>query len=120
MSASSPRDETDEGRPSRYELLLTDEAFYAYASLPSDSLFARVDHDLDLLRSFPELGKKYDPEYDAALPPFDCGVLYCGQYGIYCRVDDDSRRVVVFAIVDQRRNPKTRFDGYEYGAVGLG
>lgn len=31
------------------------------ASLPSDSLFARDDYDLDLLRSFPELGKKYDP-----------------------------------------------------------
>ena len=89
------------------------------ASLPSASSFTRVDHDLDLLRSFPELGKKYDPVYDAARPPFDCRVLYCEQYGIYYRVDDDSRRVVVFAIVDQRRNPKTRFDGYEYGAVGL-
>lgn len=120
MSASPSRDETGEGFPSCYELLLTDEAFYAYASLPSDSLFARVDHDLDLLRSFPELGKKYDPVYDAARPPFDCRVLYCEQYGIYYRVDDGNRRVVVFAIVDQRRNPKTRFSGYEYGAVGLG
>lgn len=120
MSASPPRGETDEGRPSRYELLLADEAFCAYVSLPSDSLFARVDYDLDLLRSFSELGKKYDPAYDAARPSFDCGVLCCGQCGIYCRVDDGSRRVVVFVTVDQRRNPKTRFDGYEYGAGGLG
>ena len=76
--------------------------------------------DLDLMGLFPELGKKYDPVYDATRSPFDCGVLYCEQYGIYYRVNDSSRRVVVFAIVNRCRNPKTRFDGNEYDAVGLG
>lgn len=82
----------------------------SYVSLPSDSLFARVGCDLDLLRSFPELWKKYDPVYDAAWLPFDCGILYCGQYGVYYHADDSSCCVVVFAITAQRRNPKTRFD----------
>lgn len=102
-----------------YGVVLTDEAFSAYAGLPTERLFKRVDHDLGLLEKTPYLGREYDPAYEAARPPFPCRVLYCGHYGIYYRVVEDARTVVVFAIEDQRRNPVERFSSIAYEAVSL-
>lgn len=104
----------DEDPAIAFEVRLTDEAFYAYAALPTERVFAHVDNDLDPLAITPELGQVYDPAYDAAKPPFTCRVLYCEQYGIYYHVDETERAVIVFAIEDQRRNPLTRFESYEY------
>lgn len=105
---------SEEDRPD-FEVLLTDEAFYAFASLPTTHAFERIDCDLGLLETTPYLGRDYDPAYDATRPPFPCRVLFSGYYGIYYQVDDDAERVVVFAIVDQRRDPANRFTGFEYG-----
>lgn len=93
-----------------YEVRLTDEAFYALASLPSDRLLEHVEHDLILLETTPYLGEKYDPAYEAACPPFPCRVLFCEHLGIYYSVDGAKQCVSVFAIEDQRRNPTERFD----------
>lgn len=112
------RFDEEDARP-RYEVQLTDEAFYAYSSLPGKRLFDRLDRDLELLETTPYIGREYDPAYDASRPPFPCRVLYCGCYGIYYRVYEESFRVVVFAIVDQRRDPLSRFAGFEYGAGRL-
>ena len=92
-----------------YEVELTDEAFYAYATLSPERLFRHVDNELDLLRHFPELGEAYDPAYPASRPPFPCRVLYCEHLGIYYRIDEGSRKVIVIALEDQRRNPLNRF-----------
>lgn len=102
-----------------FEVKLTDEAFYAYAALPTERVFAHVGNDLDLLSTSPELGQRYDPAYNAARPPFSCRVLYCEHYGIYYRIDEQERAVIVFAIEDQRRNPLTRFESYEYEVASL-
>lgn len=102
-----------------YEVLLTDEAFYTYASIPSERVFEHVGRDLKLLEASPELGRAYDPAYDARRPPFACRVLYCEHYGIYYRIDDASRSVLVFAIEDQRRNPEMRFSHYEYAIARI-
>lgn len=102
---------TDDGEHPRYEVRLTDAAFFAYASLPTERLYEHVGSDLGLLETTPRLGREYDPVYEAKRPPFPCRVLFCEHYGIYYRVDDESRTVVVFAIEDQRRNPLNRFDG---------
>lgn len=108
--------EACEEEPS-FEVVLTDEAFYAFAALPTERAFDHVDHDLSLLETTPELGQTYDPAYDATRPPFACRVLYCDRYGIYYRIDEAKHRVVVFAIEDQRRNPLTRFESYEYAVT---
>lgn len=108
----------DQAEPA-FEVKLTDEAFYAYAALPTQRIFDHVDNDLDLLATSPELGQAYDPAYDAARPPFACRVLYCEHYGIYYRADETDRAVTVFAIEDQRRNPLTRFESYEYAVETL-
>ncbi|BAK45000.1 type II toxin-antitoxin system RelE/ParE family toxin [Eggerthella sp. YY7918] len=103
----------------RYQVNMTDEAFYAYTALPTDRIFSHVDKNLSLLETTPELGHEYDPAYPAARPPFACRVLYCENYGVYYRIDTDTRTVVVFAIEDQRRNPLGRFSSYEYEVVSL-
>lgn len=91
------------------EVRLTDEAYFAYADLPGDRLFARVDALLGSLGEFPYYGQEYDPAYPAARPPFPCRVAYCGRYGVYYRVLEDEGVVEVLAIEDQRRDPRARF-----------
>ncbi|HJF65263.1 MAG TPA: hypothetical protein K8U77_03995 [Slackia equolifaciens] len=83
ISASSADEDRDHREPLEHatsscseevrpvlEALLTDEAFYAFASLPTTHAFERVSHDLGLLETTPYLGRNYDPAYDAARPPF--------------------------------------------------
>lgn len=110
-----PADEEREA----YGVSLTDEAFYTYASIPSERVFEHVGRKLELLGTTPELGRVYDPAYEAKRPPFACRVLYCEHYGIYYRVDDANRSVLVFAIEDQRRNPEARFSHYEYAIARI-
>lgn len=98
---------------------LTDEALYAHAALPAQRIFDHLDNDLDLPATSPELSQAYDPACNAAQPPFACRVLYCEHYGICYRVDETDRAVTVFAIEDQRRNPLTRFESYEYAVEAL-
>ena len=97
------------GEAGRFEVVLADEAFYAYAALPSELVFEHVGEDLALLETTPFMGVAYDPAYETKRPPFACRVLYCECYGIYYRVDEEARQVVVFAIEDQRRDPAQRF-----------
>lgn len=99
------------------EVILTDEAFYTFTALHPERLFEHVAHDLSLLETTPFLGREYDPAYEAARPPFACRVMFCEHLGIYYCVNEEERRVVVFAIEDQRRNPTERF---EYATVDLG
>lgn len=107
------------GETPAYQVILTDEAFYALTALPSDRLFQHVSHDLELLETTPELGRVYDPVYEAVTPPFACRVLFCENYGIYYRLNSETRTLTVFAIEDQRRNPLGRFAAYEYAVTSL-
>jgi hypothetical protein len=91
------------------EVCLSDEAFLAYASIPSARMFDSLDNMLGLLECTPEIGRVYDPLYPAAKPPFECRVAYCGYYGIYYTYDQTAQLVKVFAIEDQRRDPEYRF-----------
>lgn len=92
-----------------YEVSLTDEAVYAYASIVSDRIYERVGELIDTLARFPYYGQVYEPYYIAAQPPVPCRVLFCAQYGIYHCVDDARRTVTVLATEDERRDPCRRF-----------
>lgn len=105
------------GQNIRCTVVLTDEAFYAYSTLQPERLFQHVDHDLELLESFPDLGRTYDPVYPAAKLPSACRVLYCEHMGMYYRVDTTMRELTVLAIEDQRQDPLNRFSAYEYYAT---
>ena len=100
---------SEDVEPRTYTVAMTDEAFYAYYALPSRRIIEHVKHNLRLLETSPYLGRIYDPAYEAKFPPLPCRVLYCGHYGIYYRVDDETKIVTVFALEDQRRNPLDRF-----------
>ena len=102
-----------------YDVVITDEAFFALCEIQSDRVFEHVSNDLDLLRHSPFLGMLYDPAYEAKRPPFECRVLYCEHYGVYYRVDVKSHTLTLFAIVDQRRNPMARFEELEYSIENL-
>lgn len=119
-SPSEPSNqESLEPQECQYAVVMTDEAFYAYSSISSDRVFNHVDHDLELLGTTPEMGRIYDPVYEACKPPFECRVFYCEYLGIYYRVNDETKEVVVFAIVDQRVGPNNRFSSFEYGIETL-
>ncbi len=92
-----------------YEVSLTDEAVYAYASIAPDRIYERVGELIDTLARFPYYGQVYEPYYAAAQSPVPCRVLFCAQYGIYYCVDDVRREVTVLAIEDERRDPRRRF-----------
>jgi len=98
-----------------YEVILTDEAYYAYAAIPSDATFDHVGKCIELLEESPYLGREYDPAYEAMRPPFECRVLFCEHYGIYYSVDDEACAVTIFAVEDQRRNPQDRFSSHNSG-----
>lgn len=97
-----------------YEILFADEAYLAYVDLPSDRIFERITHNIELLEYSPLLGHVYDPAYEAKQPPVPCRVLYCEQYGIYYSVDDETETIYILAIEDQRRDPKNRFSSFVY------
>ena len=52
-----------------YEVSLTDEAVYAYASIASDRIYECVGELIDTLARFPYFGQVYEPYYTAAPPP---------------------------------------------------
>lgn len=52
-------------------------------------------------------------------PAFNFRILCCEHFGIYYRIDDESHKVTVFALEDQRRNPLDRFTSYEYAVTSL-
>lgn len=92
-----------------YGVQMTDEAVYAYANISSDDVYRRVGELLNTLGTFPYYGQEYDPYYEAGQPPIPCRVMFCGRYGIYYHVNDESRTVTVLAIEDERRDPRKRF-----------
>ena len=85
------------------------EAQYQLVRIPSNADYNEVKRMLRALGIIADAGSVYDPAYEAAKPPVECRVVYAGHYGIYYTSEDPGSPVVVFAIEDQRRNPKTRF-----------
>jgi len=93
------------------EVLLSDEALYQLASIPSNDDYHRVMRALQALATFPLMGKAYEPLNQAPAPPAGTRVLYAGHYGVYHlhEHDETTDEVRVLSISDQRRNPRERF-----------
>ena len=94
---------------SRYEILLTDEATYAFADVYPERVRARMEQLIAFLAEHPFYGEGYDPYYPAERPPIPCRVFFCGRYGIYYNVDDNRHTVTILAIEDTRMDPMGRF-----------
>ena len=101
----SELDELDEP----FDIVMTDEALYAYAEIPSERVYARIGNLIDFLAEHPYFGEEYDPYYQAAFPPIDCRVFFCAHYGVCYHVDVEQRNISILAIEDHRKNPLSRF-----------
>ena len=76
-----------------------------------DHPFLDVSDGVLLLTRNPELGRVYDPLYEAARPPMELRVIYTGHYGIYYTPDHERKLIRVHFIEDQRMDPASRFSG---------
>ncbi len=78
----------------------------------SKRVYERIDRYRTILASFPDLGALYDPVYEAARPPFPCRAIAVPDtpFTLHYAVDEQLRRVSVFAIEHWRINPQTRFE----------
>lgn len=92
-----------------YRVVLSRGAEKTYRAIPSAYDFRKVDKLLLLLDTVPEIGRVYDPQYEAARLPFSVRVAYAGRYGVYYHVDEAQHTVIVLSIEDQRMNPLNRF-----------
>ena len=69
-----------------YGTWLSDGASASLLAL-GDRAYLEVTDTLTLLESHPELGREYDPLYEASKPPFPVRVFFIGNYGIYYTPD---------------------------------
>lgn len=100
---------TSNADASPYSINLSSKANADFKAISSKSDFAKVDKILSLLETTPNMGRVYDPAYEATRLPFILFVVYAGHYGIYYELDHDVRQVKVLFIEDQRRDPLMRF-----------
>ncbi len=94
-----------------YRVTLTENAKRASTYVKARSDIDKVKKILRILDTLLEIGRVYDPDYEAMRLPFEVRVAYAGRYGVYYTVDEEEHQVIVFAIEDQRRNPLNRFYG---------
>ncbi len=93
------------------KVIVSDEALFQLASITSASDYASIKKTLKNLEIIPLAYSVYDSAYEAARLPIECRVAYAGHYGIYFEAtEDESSPIRVFAIVDQRCDPLTRFE----------
>ena len=92
-------------------VVLAESAAEALDAIESRADAVAVARRLRALRTFPEIGSVYDPEYQAARPDHQVLVTYAGHFGIYYVYDPALRDGTVYVewIQDERRNPMTRF-----------
>lgn len=77
----------------------------------SERVAAAIARQRDMLSLFPEMGREYDPTYDAARLAAPCRWVAIPDtpFTIYYIIDYDKNEVRVFYIEHQRMNPMGRF-----------
>ena len=86
---------------------------FMMAEIESERVYDKVVVYRRALALFPDIGRRYDPHYEAARPPFPCRFIAVPDtpFTLYYTKDDARRRVVVFHIEHQRADPGVRFAG---------
>lgn len=70
----------------------------------------------ELLSEFPDIGASYNPQYQAARPPFPCRSIAVPDtpFSLYYLKDEENRTVVIFAIEYNRVDPNARFSHVDW------
>lgn len=96
------------------QVVLSELAQEQLLAIPSDAAYLHVKEAIRNLSLFPQMGRVYEPDYEAAVPPVTCRILYAGRYGVYYTGpdgDSPAAPLVVLAVEDERADPKRRFSG---------
>ena len=95
-----------------WKVFYTDEVIaFLTTEITSKRVYEQINQYREILSLFPDIGRKYDPLYDAARPPFDvwCIAIPSTPFMLYYKKDESNRTLVVFYIEHQRNNPYERF-----------
>ncbi len=81
------------------------------SNVTSERVARKIFQYRELLESFPDLGRPYDPDYPAARPPFPCRQISIPDtpFTLYYLKEEDNKRIVIFTIEYDRASPNARF-----------
>lgn len=98
-----------------YTVIIAEQAERALLAISSAADFKRLEQSKDLFKTSPDIGRAYDPAYEAAQPPFACRQFSVPgtPYTYYYVIDHPEQTVFILEIADQRRDPARRFRGWE-------
>ena len=101
----------DENLSSVEVIFSNDVVSFLIESIESPRVLARIEQQKGMLELFPEMGRAYQPEYEAAYPSVPCRWVAVPDtpFTLYYHFDTEEQKVVVFYIEHQRMNPMGRF-----------
>lgn len=101
-----------EEEPSAIEIVFSDEAAtFLDEQIESLRVLRRIEKYVRALATFPEMGQRYVPDYEAARPPMLCRwvAIPSTPFTIYYHFSEVAKRIVVLSIEHQRTDPQERF-----------
>lgn len=101
----------DDMPPAVEVIFANDVVSFLIENIESPRVLARIEQQKGMLELFPEMGRAYQPEYEAAYPPVPCRRIAVPDtpFTLYYHFDEQAQKVVVFSIEHQRMNPMGRF-----------
>lgn len=78
----------------------------------SKRVYSKIVNYVDLLSYFPDMGTPYNPEYQAAVPPFPCRFIAVPDtpFTLYYIKLVELKKIVVIYIENQGADPNSRFN----------
>ena len=101
-----------EEEPSAIEIVFSDEAAtFLDEQIESLRVLRRIEKYVRALATFPEMGQRYVPDYEAARPPMLCRwvAIPSTPFTIYYHFSEAAKNIVVLSIEHQRTDPQDRF-----------
>lgn len=101
----------DDMPPAVEVIFANDVVSFLIENIESPRVLARIEQQKGMLELFPEMGRAYQLEYEAAYPPVPCRWIAVPDtpFTLYYHFDEQAQKVVVFSIEHQRMNPMGRF-----------
>lgn len=96
-----------------YQLELTQYAEdFLTENVTTERVLAKIEEATDLIAAYPSAGVFYNPDYQAAVPPFACRYFPVSDtpFTLYYIKDDDEQKVVIFDIEWSAGDPRRRFE----------
>ena len=101
----------DDNLPTVEVIFANDVVDFLAESIESPRVLERIEQQKGMLELFPEMGRVYQPSYEAAYPSVSCRWVAVPDtpFSLYYHFDKKAQKVVVLYIEHQRMNPRGRF-----------